>query len=191
MKPTPILLAFCLLGACGCRQPSAPAAAREQARATQAGQGSTMGLSLASTAFADGQAIPAQHTGDGADQSPPLAWTGVPPGAVELALICEDRDAPTGDFVHWLVYNLPPTTTALKPGVKPTEPGFTQGRNDFSQAGYRGPAPPPGKVHHYRFRLLALDTRSGLGANADKRQLRAAAKGHIIAETELVGTYQR
>ncbi|MBU0607501.1 MAG: YbhB/YbcL family Raf kinase inhibitor-like protein [Armatimonadetes bacterium] len=150
-----------------------------------------MGFTITSTAFADGQPIPAKYTGDSADLSPPLAWEGAPKSTVELALICADPDAPNGDFVHWVAYGIPPDMTALKEGVGPTEAGVTQGRNDFGRPGYRGPAPPRGKAHHYHFRLMALDAKTGLGANADKQALRGAVKGHVLAEAELTGTYQR
>ena len=150
-----------------------------------------MDFVLTSSAFTDGQALPRDHAADGADDSPPLAWANVPAGAVELALILEDPDAPNGDFVHWVVYAIPPSMPELRQGVSPQEPGFTQGRNDFGHVGYRGPGPPPGKVHHYRFRLMALDQATGLGADADKRALRAAVQGHVIAEAQLVGTYER
>lgn len=150
-----------------------------------------MGFRLTSSAFTDGQPIPRQHTGDGADASPPLAWENLPAGTAELALIVEDRDAPNGDFVHWVACAIPPTMTGLREGIVPGETGLVQGRNDFGKPGYRGPGPPPGKLHHHRFRLMALDQPTGLGANADKNQLRQAVKGHILAEAELVGTYQR
>jgi Raf kinase inhibitor-like YbhB/YbcL family protein len=147
------------------------------------------GFTLTSPAFADGQAIPSQYTGAGADVSPPLEWTGAPKSTAEFALVCEDPDAPDGDFVHWVVFGLPPETTSLAEGFRAS--GLTQGRNDFGQAGYKGPAPPPGRLHHYRFRLMALDTPSGLKPNADKRALRAAVRGHVLAEAEWVGTYRR
>jgi Raf kinase inhibitor-like YbhB/YbcL family protein len=186
MRYASVILTLCLLGSAGCQeQTSAPPPASEQPRATvPAG-----GFALKSTAFAAGQALPAQYTGDGADQSPPLAWENVPAGTVELALIVEAPDAPDGDFVHWVVYGIAPGTTSLAEGAK--EAGLTQGRNDFGQTGYGGPAPPPGKAHQYRFRLMALDAKTGLGPKADKQALREAVKGHVIAEAELVGTYQR
>ena len=150
-----------------------------------------MGFTLRSAAFADGQLMPAQYTGDGADVSPPLAWDNLPRGTVELALIVEDPDAPTHDFVHWVVYGMPLSLTDLTEGVTAQAPGFEQGLNDFGSQGYRGPAPPRGKMHHYHFRLMALDAPAQLGQYADKKALRAAVRGHIIAEAELVGTYRR
>jgi Raf kinase inhibitor-like YbhB/YbcL family protein len=148
-------------------------------------------FALKSEAFTDGQPLPANYTGDGADVSPPLSWDKPPDGTVELALICEDSDAPGGNFVHWVAWGLPATTTSLKEGVKPSDPGVKQGRNDFGATGYKGPAPPKGKVHHYRFRLLALSQKLALTAGADKTALRQATQEHVLGEGVLVGTYQR
>ena len=150
-----------------------------------------MDFALKSAVFADGHAIPTVYTGDGADQSPSLSWENVPAGTAELALIVEDPDAPNGDFVHWVVYGIPPAMGTLQQGVGLAQVGPMQGRNDFGKPGYKGPAPPPGQVHHYHFRLMALDQPLGLGPNADKQALRKAVKGHIVAEAELVGTYRR
>lgn len=155
-----------------------------------------MEFTLTSSAFEDGRPIPAEYTGDGADSSPPLAWQNVPEGTAELALIVEDPDAPRGDFVHWVIFNIPPSLNGLDAGL-PTEAHpdqqvpIIQGRNDFARTGYMGPAPPPGKVHHYHFRLLALSKPSGLETNADKGAFREATRHITLAEAELVGTYQR
>ncbi|MEN6305704.1 MAG: YbhB/YbcL family Raf kinase inhibitor-like protein [Armatimonadia bacterium] len=153
-------------------------------------------LKLTSTSLQDGMPIPVRYTADGKNLSPELAWQDVPEGVAELALIVEDPDAPSGDFVHWVVYSIPSSMNGLAEGL-PTghhpdaQVPFVQGRNDFGKVGYNGPAPPPGKVHHYHFRLMALDQKLNLPANADKKDLRQAVRGHIIAESELVGTYQR
>ncbi len=188
MRHTFIMMGLWLIGTCGCRQPAAPVAATDPAIPTQAKEGSAMGFTVTSTAFADGQPIPAKYTGDGADVSPPLAWEGAPKSTVELALICEDPDAPDRDFVHWVAYGMAPGTASLAEGATA---GLTAGRNDFGTTGYKGPAPPRGKAHHYRFRLMALDAKTGLGAGADKQALRDAVKGHVLAEADLIGTYQR
>ena len=160
-----------------------------------------MSIRLCSTAFTDGQVIPKQHTGDGQDLSPPLAWESLPEGVKELALICDDPDAPTVEpWVHWVLYKLPPTVRALPVGISgssrlesPVE--ALQGRNSWSSGrtiGYRGPAPPPGHgVHHYRFQLYALDCELALHPGVDKRTLLKAMHGHILGQGELVGTYQR
>lgn len=157
-------------------------------------------LQVRSSAFDDGQPIPAKYTEDGQDLSPPLAWDTVPEGTQELALICDDPDAPTAEpWVHWLVYKLPATVRELPAGLS-TEAILEaplqarQGLNswpDGRTSGYRGPAPPPGGVHHYHFRLFALDQKLDLEPRLDKASLLKAIEGHVLAEGELVGTYQR
>jgi len=187
-----LIVLFLVPIVCGCQKPTPPPAAPSApAIPAQLEEGKHMDFVLKSSAFTDGQAMPRDYTGDGADDSPPLTWGNVPPGTVELALIVEDPDAPNGDFVHWVAFGMSASMTALKQGVSPQEPGFVQGRNDFGHVGYRGPALPPGKVHHYHFRLMALDRATGLSPNADKGALRQAVRGHIIAEAKLSGTYQR
>jgi len=155
-------------------------------------------LTVRSAAFGEGQAIPKKHTGDGADVSPALSWSGVPAGAKELALICDDPDAPRAQpWVHWVICKLPADANGLPEGVAKTETlvapaGAVQGRNDFGDVGYGGPAPPPGHgVHHYHFKLYALGAPLDVKAGLTKKQLLAAMSGHVIAEGELVGTYQR
>jgi len=160
--------------------------------------GGRMAFSLSSTAFQNGTAIPVKHTCDGADVSPPLAWSGGPPGAAAFALIADDPDAPGGTWVHWVLYNLPATATALPENVAKTEllpdlggGGALQGRNDFRHAGYGGPCPPPGPAHRYFFKLYALDAALKLKAGAPKPDVEAAMKGHVLGTAQLVGTYAR
>ena len=151
-------------------------------------------LQLSSPAFADGQPIPQKHTGEGPDHSPPLKWSGVPPNARSLALIADDPDAPVGTWTHWVLYDLPPTSTELSEDVPKTQflPGNAkQGINDFRRLGYGGPMPPPGKPHRYFFKLYALDTLLGLKPGATKPELLKALEGHVLAEGQLMGTYQR
>ena len=153
-----------------------------------------MSFRLTSTAFKEGHAIPVEHSGDGADTSPPLAWTGGPTETASFALICEDPDAPRGIWVHWVLFNLPAVTDELSSGIPQQSTlarGAVQGKNDFGKIGYGGPAPPPGKPHRYFFRLYALDTLLQLPAGATKQQLVTAMQGHILAESQLMGTYQR
>jgi len=150
-------------------------------------------LRIESPAFASGRPIPAPHTADGRDVSPPLSWSGVPAGAKSLALVCEDPDAPRGNWVHWVLYDLPPTATGLPEGVPPSErleSGGVQGKNDFGRIGWGGPAPPSG-THRYFFRLYALDSRLDLPPGATRAQLSRAMEGHVRAEGELMGTYSR
>lgn len=160
-----------------------------------------MTITVESAAFAPGATIPQKYTGDGADVSPPLSWSAVPDGTRELALICDDPDAPTPEpWVHWVIYNLPPDTTGLPEGVptgtRISEPvQALQGRNSWTSGtttGYRGPAPPPGHgTHHYHFMLYALDAALDLQPGIDKSALLEAMHGHILAEGEVIGTYSR
>jgi Raf kinase inhibitor-like YbhB/YbcL family protein len=157
-----------------------------------------MPLQLKSDAFAPNDPIPRKYTGDAEDVSPPLTWSGVPAGAKSLALIVEDPDAPRPvPWLHWTIYGMPAEATGLPENV-PKHPTLTtpvaarQGVTDFGQVGYGGPAPPRGHgVHHYHFRLYALDAPLTLAAGADLSALRAAMRGHVLDETDLVGTYER
>jgi Raf kinase inhibitor-like YbhB/YbcL family protein len=190
----PLFVALILWGSGGCRKETDTALQRrETSKETKA-----MSMEIKTTAFADDEKIPTQFTGDGEDVSPILSWSGVPNSAKELALICDDPDAPRPEpWVHWVIYKLPATTTGLPEGMKRaetlTEPaGAVQGKNSWGTIGYRGPAPPPGHgVHHYHFRLYALDTALDVGGGLDKDQLLAAMTGHVIAQAEMVGTYER
>ena len=155
-----------------------------------------MGLSLTSTAFKEGGAIPVKHTCDGADLSPPLEWGGVPQGTVAFALVADDPDAPAGTWVHWVLYDVPATATALPENVTqvaaPQElAGALQGRNDFRRLGYGGPCPPPGPAHRYFFKLYALASELGLKPGASKLDVERAIKGHVLATAQLMGTYAR
>ena len=153
---------------------------------------------IRSSAFDPGRPIPKRHTGDGEDLSPALAWSDPPAGTRELALVVDDPDAPTSEpWVHWLLYKIPANVKSVAEGI-PTartvaQPaGAVQGLNSWRAVGYRGPAPPPGHgTHHYHFKLYALDASVALEAGIDKRALLNGLKGHILAETELIGTYQR
>jgi Raf kinase inhibitor-like YbhB/YbcL family protein len=153
-----------------------------------------MTMKVTSSAFQAGQAIPTKYTCEGEDISPPLQWSGVPAGAKSLALICDDPDAPVGRWVHWVLYDLPVMTTDLAEKVPASETlsfGAKQGTNDFKRIGYGGPCPPPGKPHRYYFRLYALDADLLLKPGASKQELLRAMDGHILAEAQLSGIYQR
>jgi len=142
-------------------------------------------LVLSSPAFADGQSIPAAYTCDGPGRSPPLSWSGAPPGTQSFVLIMDDPDAPRGTWDHWLVWNL--HGSALADG---TDGGGVSGTNSWDKTGYGGPCPPSG-THRYVFRLLALDTQLDLPGSTRKAALLAATKGHVLAEARLVGRYSR
>jgi Raf kinase inhibitor-like YbhB/YbcL family protein len=159
-----------------------------------------MAIELASSAFEDGQPIPKKYTADGEDVSPPLKWSDVPQGARELVLICDDPDAPTPQpWVHWVFYKIPVDAMGLPEDVAVDErlespAGALQGKLSWRSGqtiGYRGPAPPPGKVHHYHFRVYALDKPLELEPGADKKALLDAMAGHVLGEGVLVGTYHR
>ncbi|HTN05042.1 MAG TPA: YbhB/YbcL family Raf kinase inhibitor-like protein [Planctomycetaceae bacterium] len=160
-----------------------------------------MSLQVTSPAFADGDRIPDKYTGEGADVSPPLEWSGVPDGTRELALICDDPDAPQAEpWVHWVFYGLNATVRSLPEnlpsGTRLSTPvAMLQGRNTWTSGrttGYRGPLPPPGHgTHHYHFKLYALDAPLSLNPGIDKPALLKAMQGRILATGELIGTYSR
>lgn len=149
-------------------------------------------IAVSSVAFQNGGSIPDKYTCHGDDVSPPIEWSGVPDGVKSFAIIVDDLDAPGGDFVHWVVYNLPPDLVMLPEGVKyNTDPaiGGLQGENDFKGQGYNGPCPPRGKEHRYFFKLYALDTMLDLEAGVTKDELLNSIEGHIVAYGELEGKY--
>jgi Raf kinase inhibitor-like YbhB/YbcL family protein len=152
-------------------------------------------MKLTSSAFRDGEEIPRAHSKDGGDVSPPLAWSGAPEATASFALVCDDPDAPRGTWVHWVLCDLPASTSALPAGagepVGPSSAGVP-GKNDFGDLGWGGPAPPRGHgTHHYEFRLYALDGRLGLRSGASREELDRAIRGHVLAEARLTGTYRR
>lgn len=152
-----------------------------------------MPLTIRSPAFHEGGAIPARYTCDGEDLSPPIEWSGVPQGAKTFALTCADPDAPSGLWVHWVVFDLPSSVTGLPEGVPPNPEisgGGRQGKNDFRKIGYGGPCPPSG-THRYVFTLYALDSTSGLPAGASRKDLLAAMREHVLGQATLTGTYSR
>ena len=154
-------------------------------------------FSLSSLSFRNNQPMPAKHSCEGEDASPALHWEGAPAGTKSFALICDDPDAPGGSWVHWVIYGIPASAAELPEKVAKTDavttpPGAKQGVNDFGKPGYGGPCPPRGHgVHHYHFRLYALDMELTLAPRVKRHQLEAAMKGHVLTQTELVGTYQR
>ena len=150
-------------------------------------------MQISSSAFTEGALIPRRYTCDAENVSPPLEWTGVPPEAQSLALIVDDPDAPSGTFIHWVLFDLPAGSTGLPEGLKAQtalEGGGLQGTNSFRKAGYGGPCP-PGGTHRYFFRLYALDARLSLASGAGAREVQAAMKDHVLAEAALMGRYKR
>jgi hypothetical protein len=150
-------------------------------------------MELSSPAFQDQQSIPTAYTCDGADISPALSISGVPPGTASLALLMDDPDAPVGDWVHWIVFNLPPGVKEIPedvPAAPELSDGAVQGANSWRRIGYGGPCPPDG-AHRYFFKLYALDAKLDLNPGASKKQLLEAMQGRVLEETVLMGTYQR
>jgi len=151
-------------------------------------------IELKTTSFTSGGFIPKRFTCEAADVSPALTWTEPPAGTQSFAIIEDDPDAPSGTFVHWLVYNLPADYRLLTEGQSRNDQmpgGGRQGTNDFSRTGYNGPCPPPGRPHRYFIRLYALDAKLNLRPAATRRELDAAMQGHILAQAELMGRFQR
>jgi Raf kinase inhibitor-like YbhB/YbcL family protein len=156
-----------------------------------------MNLQITSTAFSEGQPIPAKYSCEGSDISPPLKWIpqgGTPANTKSFALIADDPDAPVGTWVHWVLYDLPPNTTELPEAVAKTRftsSGAKQGLNSWPRLGYGGPCPPPGKPHRYFFKLYALDLEPALAPGLSAAKLQQAMQGHILAQGQWMGKYQR
>jgi Raf kinase inhibitor-like YbhB/YbcL family protein len=154
-------------------------------------------LQLASPRFSEGEPIPIAFTAEGEDKAPPLQWGEVPAGTRSLALLVEDPDAPDPKhpqriWCHWVLYNIPPGTRGLPEGATAdTLPrGTREGLNDWQRVGYGGPCPPVGR-HRYIHRLLALDIVLPDMGHITRAQLLEAIKGHIVAEADLIGTYEK
>src|SRR5262249_37215492 len=150
--------------------------------------GEVMGLRVSSPAFSNNQTIPKTYTCDGRNAAPPIEWSGIPADAKSVAVICDDPDAPSGTFTHWVLYNIPASARGL-----PEHPTIgTSGVNSFGKTGFSGPCPPKADhAHHYHFHVYALDLDSIGGAGLSKDDALDAMEGHILAEGDLVGTYKR
>jgi Raf kinase inhibitor-like YbhB/YbcL family protein len=171
-----------------------PSTAADRNLATQdAIKQATDSLQLTSSSFETDAAIPAKYTCDGEDASPALAWNDPPAATKGFALVMDDPDAPNKTVVHWVIYDIPAATRKLPEGVakdpKLTD-GSLQGKNSHGKIGYSGPCPPHGVVHHYFFKLYALDKSTGLKAGASKAQLEVAIKGRILGKAQLIGRFE-
>ena len=150
-------------------------------------------LQIQSNSFANGGVIPRRYTCDGANDSPSLQWPSAPAGTKSFALVMNDPDAPI-DFTHWLAYNIPPSVRSLEEGASgrgAMPQGSAEGTNSFGRFGYGGPCPPAGKLHHYVFRLYALDTRLDLPPGAARDQVESAIHQHVLADGQIIGIYRR
>ncbi|MGB9770444.1 MAG: YbhB/YbcL family Raf kinase inhibitor-like protein [Candidatus Kapaibacteriota bacterium] len=155
--------------------------------------GKPMEVQIFSSAFENAGFIPRKYTCDGENVSPPLNWKNLPPGTKSLAIINDDPDAPMGTWVHWVIYNIPATSSGLPENVKPQEKlpdGTLQGKNSWGRIGYGGPCPPSG-THRYYFKIYALDKMLDLKPGATKEQVLKAMQGHILAEGAFYGKYSR
>jgi Raf kinase inhibitor-like YbhB/YbcL family protein len=163
--------------------------------ASRAAENPPSTISLTSSAFTNGAAIPEQYTCHGKNVSPPLKWSGVPSQAESLVLIMDDPDAPVGTWVHWVLYDLAPSTTELPEGFgaegNPPADAAKQGKNDFKRLGYGGPCPPSGKPHRYFLKLYALDRVLNLKPGAIRKDVERAMEKHIIGQGQLVAIYKR
>jgi len=152
-----------------------------------------MAILIKSRAFKDGEPIPTEYSCEGLNFSPPLELESITHDAVSIAIICEDPDAPSGIWSHWVIFNLPPKTTELPERVmtrETLENGATQGSNGWGTIGYRGPCPPSG-THRYYFRIYALDVKLNLPAGVTREELLKALKNHVLDEGQIMGTYTR
>jgi Raf kinase inhibitor-like YbhB/YbcL family protein len=171
---TGMILAVALLAACAQQPPIIPITDKN--------------MKLSSSVFNQNDVIPAKYTCDGEDISPPLTISDVPATTKSLALIVDDPDASAGDWVHWIVWNIKPETAEIAEKTVPR--GATEGYTDFGKPGWGGPCPPSG-VHHYQFKLYALDKVLDLPVTARKTDLEKALNGHTVDSTVLVGLYSR
>lgn len=182
------ILASLALSGCGVRpQPIPPPPATRHLPPGKAE------LKVISAAFKEGEPIPRQYTCHGINVSPPLEWSGVPKTAKTIAIIADDPDAPSGGWVHWVLYNLPSENIGFVENLPATEnlkAGGFQGKNDFGKIGYGGPCPPSG-THRYIFKVFAVDTELALPAGAARAEVEQAMQGHILSQGQLMGTYGR
>jgi Raf kinase inhibitor-like YbhB/YbcL family protein len=182
--------AFLLMALAGCSTgprpvPASPPAASSPDQKTE--------IKVTSVAFQQGQPIPRAYSCSGVNVSPPLEWTGVPKAAKTIAIVVDDPDAPGGPWVHWLLYNVPADNIGFVENVPMSETlkaGGFQGKNDFGKIGYGGPCPPSG-THRYFFKLYAVDAELPLTAGATRADLEKALAGHVLAQGELMGTFQK
>jgi len=153
-----------------------------------------MAFILKSSCLKEGEMIDEKYTCDGIDISIPLNWSDPPEGTKSFALTADDPDAPSGTWVHWIVFDLPADARGLAEGVPPRkilDNGAKQGVNDFRRVGYGGPCPPTGPAHRYVFTLYALNRKIELDAGLTKHDLLRAIRGHVLAQAQLVGIYKR
>lgn len=181
------ILVISIIFITACSKNSAQQSTEDLAKELQKqGDDNMASLKVSSPAFASKASIPARFTCDGANVSPELHIEGIPKDSKSLVLIVDDPDAPSGTWTHWVVFDIPPNTSIID---QDSVPGV-QGLNDFKVTDYRGPCPPSGS-HRYFFRVFALDAKLNLNRGASRKSVEAAMKGHVVAQGELYGVYQR
>jgi Raf kinase inhibitor-like YbhB/YbcL family protein len=154
----------------------------------------TKSLNVSSSDLAQGSTVAQRNIKAGSNASPQLSWSEGPISTKSYAISCTDPDAPGGTWWHWIIFNIPSSTKHLNENVEKIgtlTDGSVQGSNDFKKIGYDGPSPPPGKLHHYEFKVMALDSTLSLKPGCDKEAFKSALKGHILAEGQLTGTFQK
>ncbi len=182
LKIFSLLLICLIILSCGQKQ--------EPMTKTKPESKSTAEFTIQSPAFKDNEQIPDKFTGIGENISPQLNWTNPPVGTKSFALIMDDPDAPRGTFTHWIIFDIPANVMSLPEGVAKSEilsDSSQQLANSANRIGYTGPMPPPGKVHHYHFKLFAIDNKLGKITKPIEKEM----EGHILGQTILTGTYQR
>ncbi len=176
--PAVLMLAVIVAALCVCARQHACAAAK---------------ITVTSASFKEGQMMPEKHAYDKDNSSPSIGWSGIPAGTRTIAVICDDPDAPSGSWVHWVIFNIPASAIGLPEGIPMAEQfddGTLQGTNDFKKPGYDGPYPPYG-THRYVFTVYALDMVSDLAQDATRQDLMRAMGGHVLGTGSLTGRYKR
>ena len=197
-----VVVWVCVFGQVGCDRGSPsgdedegapPAAERSGGDRANENDKEVTDMEMESSAFADGETIPAKYSCEGEGVSPPLSWEGAPEETQSFVVLCADPDAPSGTFKHWSVYDLAPGRTSLEAGMSSEEGDFKEGTNDFGETGYGAPCPPPGdEAHRYQFRVWALDVdKLDVGASPSYDEVERAARNHLLAEGTLTGMYER
>jgi len=151
-------------------------------------------LEIKSGSFLNESDIPSEYTCDAQNVSPQISWSQAPDNTVSFVLICDDPDSPSKSWTHWVVFNIPKEKSSLQeklPAIGTFDDGMIQGRNDFGKTGYYGPCPPPGDPHRYFFKLFALDIELLLDENSSKDDVLGRIEGHILAQAQIFGRYQR
>jgi Raf kinase inhibitor-like YbhB/YbcL family protein len=188
MSKYPFLLML-IVGGCNMKTQNSASVDTNAKQTTVASQS----LAVTSSAFQDGQPIPQKYSCDGENISPPISWSDAA-NAKSYAMVVEDPDAPSGMFVHWVIYNIPASEDGLAeniPATSETLPnGTTQGKNGANKTGYTGPCPPNG-THRYFFKVFALDTKLTPSSDMNHDKLLAAIQGHVVSEGQLLGTYHK